>query len=173
MIALTPGAACVVAIAAVACVYDLRERRIPNWLTFGGAAVALVFSAWTGGPSALGWAVAGWFVGCALFFPFFALGGMGAGDVKLVAAFGAWLGPGLAVWTALYAGVAGGVLAIVVAAWRGYLRQALTNVWALLGFWRLAGIQPLPGLTLRTAEGPRLPYALPIAAGAVLVLWLR
>ena len=47
------------------------------------------------------------------------------------------------------------------------------NVWGLLMFWRIAGVQPHPELTLATAAGPRLPYAFPITAGAVAVLWLR
>ena len=40
-------------------------------------------------------------------------------------------------------------------------------------FWRIAGLQPMPGLTLRTAASPRLPYALPISAGTVAALWFR
>ena len=75
--------------------------------------------------------------GLAVFFPFFALGGMGAGDVKLMAAIGAWLGPGMALMTALYGAVAGGILAIGVALSHGYLRTALSNVWRLLTHWRI------------------------------------
>ena len=98
---------------------------------------------------------------------------MGAGDVKLLAALGAWAGPGDAVWMALYAGIAGGVFAVVVALGRGYLREMLSNLWGLLMFWRVVGVQPHPELTLRTGRGPRLPYAFPITAGAVAMLWLR
>jgi prepilin peptidase CpaA len=156
-----------------ACVYDLSTRRIPNALTFGTAFVALVFAVATKGLVGLGMALAGWAVGCVLFLPWFLLGGMGAGDVKLLAGFGAWLGPGAAVWAALYAGVVGGPLALVVAGAHGYLKQSFSNLWCLLMFWRVAGVQPLPTLTLRTAQSPRLPYALPIAVGAGLALWLR
>ena len=52
----------------------------------------------------------------------FALGGLGGGDVKLLGALGAWLGVTNVVWLALYTGVAGGVLALVVALWRGLSR---------------------------------------------------
>jgi prepilin peptidase CpaA len=156
-----------------ACVYDLSTRRIPNLLTFGTAVAAFSFAFATNGLVGLGWALAGWVVGCALFLPWYLLGGMGAGDVKLLAGFGAWLGPGTAVWAALYAGVAGGPLALLVAGAKGYLRQSFSNLWGLLMFWRIAGVQPLPTLTLRTAQSPRLPYALPIAVGAGLALWLR
>ncbi len=98
---------------------------------------------------------------------------MGGGDVKLLAALGAWVGPGTALWIALYAAVAGGVFAIVVTLASGYLATMVRNVWGLLMFWRVAGVQPHPELTLATAAGPRLPYAFPITAGAVAVLWLR
>ena len=152
---------------------DLSTRRIPNLLTFGTAVVALVFAFATQGISGVGWALAGWAVGCALFLPWFLLGGMGAGDVKLLAGLGAWLGPAGALWAALYAGLVGGPLALVVAASSGYVKQSFTNLWGLLMFWRVMGVRPLPELTLRTAQSPRLPYALPIAAGAGLALGLR
>ena len=100
---------------AAACVTDLRDGRIPNVLTFGAIAVAFAVHALLPQGSGLAHVGFGFLVGLAVFFPFFALGGMGAGDVKLMAAIGAWLGPTLALLTALYGAVAGGVLALVVA----------------------------------------------------------
>ena len=170
---MTAAAWAVVATGVAAVGFDLATRRVPNALTFGTAGAALVFAFAMQGWSGLGWALAGWAVGCALFLPWFLLGGMGAGDVKLLAGLGAWLGPMGALWAALLAGVIGGPLALVVAAWSGYLKQSFTNLWGLLTFWRVMGIRPLPDLTLRTARGPRLPYAVPIAVGAGLTLWLR
>src|SRR5688572_2362189 len=90
------------AVGFVACVTDVRSRRIPNVLTFGAAAAALLFHLFVAGTGGLQTAVGGWLVGTVLFLPFFALGGMGAGDVKLLAALGAWLGPRETVWLALY-----------------------------------------------------------------------
>jgi prepilin peptidase CpaA len=156
-----------------ACVTDLRRQRIPNLLTFGSALAALLFHAVTGGASGALSASAGWLVGAAVFFLPFALGGMGAGDVKLVAALGAWLGPGDTLWLTLYAGIAGGVLAIVVAFARGYLRQALANVWLLLAHWRVMGLRPLNEVTLAGSAGPRLAYAVPILAGTLATIWLH
>jgi prepilin peptidase CpaA len=163
----------VLIVGAVACVTDFTSRRIPNWLTFGASLTAFVFGAAGNGLPGLGHSVAGWMVGAALFLPLFLLRGMGAGDVKLMAALGAWTGPATAVWMTLYAAVAGGLLAVAVTLWSGYFSRMLRNVWGLLMFWRIAGIQPHPELTLATASGPRLPYAFPITAGAVAVLWLR
>jgi prepilin peptidase CpaA len=98
---------------------------------------------------------------------------MGAGDVKLLAAIGSWLGPVGALWTALYGAMAGGVLALVVAASRGYARKALSNVGTILMTWRTVGVRPVPSLTLSDAGSVRLPYALPLAVGAALTLWLH
>lgn len=163
----------VLVVSAAACVSDFRTRRIPNVLTFGAAGAALVFGAVTGGLPGLGWVAAGWAVGCLIFLPWFALGGMGAGDVKLLAALGAWMGPGPVVWLALYAALAGGVFAVAVTLARGYLGTMFRNLWLLLMYWRVAGVRPHPELTLASGRGPRLPYAFPITAGAVAVLWFR
>ena len=80
----------VVALVALASITDVRTRRIPNVLTFGATIAALLFHVSTGGTSGLTTSVGGWMLGAALFFPVFALRGMGAGDVKLLAAMG-WL----------------------------------------------------------------------------------
>lgn len=161
------------ALLGLACFSDLRRRRIPNGLTLSAAVAALLFHFLTGGWSAAGWSLLGLGVGTALFFPLFALRGMGAGDVKLLAAVGAWLGPGQVATAALATSVAGGVIAIAVALSHGYLRTALTNLYLLLVHWRVAGVKPLPAVTLDRARGPRLAYALPIAIGTVVTLWLK
>jgi prepilin peptidase CpaA len=165
-----PAAATLV-VALVAAITDLRARRIPNALTFGAAAAALVFALVSAGPWGAALSVGGWMTGAALFFPFFALGGMGAGDVKLLAALGAWLGPVDAVWLAIFASMAGGLLAVVVSLYHGYLRQALVNLWVTLMHWRTAGPEPVAGMTLRDTRGPRLAYAIPIAIGLICTLW--
>jgi len=163
----------VLVIATVGCVLDLRTRRISNVLTFGAALSGVGFHLVDGGWTAAGWAAVGWMTGLVLFLPFFVLRGIGGGDVKLLAALGAWLGPGATVWLAIFSALAGGVLALIVAFATGYTRQAFRNLWGLLTFWRIAGIRPHPGVSLDSTGAPRLPYALPIAAGLVLTLWLR
>jgi len=157
----------------LACVFDVRSRRIPNLLTFGGAALAFAYAVVSRGPGGLLASFEGWAIGLALFLPMFLLGGMGAGDVKLLACLGAWVGPRQSFWMAIYAMVAGGVMAIFVALATGYLRQAISNVWMLMTYWRVVGVKPLPELTLATARGPRLPYAIPIAAGAIAAIWMH
>ena len=163
----------VVLLGGLASGWDIRTRRIPNALTLGFPLIALFIHLSTdgtaGGLSTLG----GWALGLALFLPMFALGGMGAGDVKLLAAFGAWLGPWNVVETAIAAGVIGGVLALGLALARNYMSQALTNMWSLLMFWRAAGLRPHPTLTLDSHQGPRLAYAIPISVGAIVAIWLQ
>ncbi len=160
------------AIAAIAAACDLRWRRIPNLLTFGTALAGLAYHLLLNGVSGLGQSAAGWLVGAAIFIVPFALRGLGGGDVKLLAALGAWVGPYEVLWLALYAGIAGGVMAVAVAVATGYMRKAFGNIWMLLCHWRVAGITALPELTLESSSAPKLAYAVPILVGAVAVIWL-
>lgn len=162
-----------IGVALVAVAWDLATRRIPNVLTFGAAFAALVAHAYIGGWNGAGMAAAGWVAGVTLFFPVFALGGMGAGDVKLLGAVGAWLGPVAAVWVALYSGIAGGLIGLIVAGYSGYLTQTITNVKSLVMYWRIVGLKPAPELTLSTQQGPRLAYAVPVFAGLMVTIWLQ
>jgi prepilin peptidase CpaA len=163
----------VLVVGCVACGFDIATRRIPNALTFGASVAALVFHLAASGVSGFGLSLAGLVVGLLLFFPIFALGGLGAGDVKLLACIGAWMGPMGAVWTAMYGAMAGAVMALGVVLIRGYARQAFANVWLLLSHWRIVGIRPLPELTLEHGKGPRLAYALPITLGALVTICLK
>jgi prepilin peptidase CpaA len=160
-------------VAGIGCAFDLRYRRIPNWLTFGAAAAGFLYQIATAGLSGAGAAAGGWLVGAAMFFAPFALGGMGGGDVKLIAALGAWVGPSHALWLGLYTGAAGGMMALAVSLGRGYLRQAVDNVWLLLMHWRMSGLRPLPELTIHDSRGPKLAYGVSILAGTVVMIWTR
>jgi prepilin peptidase CpaA len=162
-----------VIVATVGCATDLHNRRIPNLLTFGAAILGIAVSGWNGGVHAATLSAAGWMVGLAIFFLPFALGGLGGGDVKLLAALGAWVGPVDVIWVALYTGVAGGVLAFGTALAAGYLRTAVANIRLLVGHWRAAGISAMPDLTLERSTAPKLAYALPILCGTVVMTWLQ
>jgi prepilin peptidase CpaA len=161
----------VLVVGVVACVTDVRSRRIPNILTFGAAACGLLFHLSVAGLPGLATAVGGWATGVALFLPFFLLRGMGAGDVKLLAALGAWLGPMQTIWLALFASMAGGVMALIVASSTGYLRSLFRNIGNMLLFWYVAGPRPVPDQTLDRSASPRLAYAIPIFVGTVITLW--
>jgi prepilin peptidase CpaA len=156
----------------IACAVDLRWRRIPNVLTFSTALAGLFYHYTAGGSDGLISAGLGCLAGLAIFFPLFALGGLGAGDVKLLAAFGAWLGPEQTLVAAMAAAIVGAVGALVVVLVRRRLSPTLKNLQGLVTFWAVAGPRPHPGMTLATADSIRLAYALPITAGALATLWL-
>ena len=99
----------------IACITDVRTRRIPNLLTFGPPLLAARVSwrdRWSPAVCRPRCSAGSWDGAVPAVLP---LGGMGAGDVKLLAALGAWLGPGDTFWLAIYASMAGGVMAVVVA----------------------------------------------------------
>jgi prepilin peptidase CpaA len=111
---------------------DLRVRRVPNPMTFGIAALGLALAAFR--PTGVGVvsALAGLAVGLALMLPAHVIGATGAGDVKLMAAFGTLLGPGRTGMAFLYTAIAGGAIALVVAARRRRVRVTLERTAALL-----------------------------------------
>jgi prepilin peptidase CpaA len=169
----SPADAAALSIALIATASDLRHRRIPNTLTLIGAVAGLIYSAATGAGSGATTSLQGWALGLLIWLPIYALGGMGAGDVKLLACVGAWLGPGAVVRVAIYASIAGGALALAVALRHRYLRTAYQNVWVLLATWRVQGFTPIDQVTLESSRGPRLAYAVAIFAGTAAAVYLR
>lgn len=160
----------------VALGHDLATRRIPNWLIASAllAAVGLnvlaagmpdVFpGAWAG----FGKSLLGAVTGLVIMLPLYMLHAMGAGDVKLMAAVGAFLGPVQTLGAALLVFLAGGVLSLAAALWSGAFRRVADNL-------RLLALSTLPGragATRGIQTTGRLPYALAIAAGTLLQLWL-
>ena len=159
--------------AVVGCLHDLRNRRIPNYLTFGSAALALVYALATAGWSGLGVGIGGWILGVALFSPFFLLRGMGGGDVKLLAAIGAWVGPASLLSLTFYTAISGGLMAVIVVLWRRKLTATFNNLWLLLCHFRVTGFKPMTAVSLDNHNTVRLPYGLPIAAGTIVTIWLH
>lgn len=118
-----------------AVVEDLRRRRVPNWLSAAGLAAALALQAASGGVRGLAVAAIGAAAGFAVLLPFHLLGGMGGGDVKLMAAFGALLGPAGILLAALLATMLGGVWAAVAWLWRPQTAQIPFAPAIVLGAW--------------------------------------
>lgn len=121
-----------VVVLAIAVNYDLRFRRIPNWLTFPAMVAGLAFNTYVGGIPGLLFSLGGLLVGFGVFIAFYMFGGMGAGDVKLMAAIGSLLGPKDVAFAALYTAIAGGVYAILLMVARKSNRKALARC-ALMG----------------------------------------
>jgi prepilin peptidase CpaA len=114
---------------------DLRRRQIANWITLAGLAAGLAWHTATGGLTGLAQSAGGAVVGFLVFLIFYVAGGMGAGDVKLMAAFGALLGPSGILLAALLAAPAGGVMAAVALAWKRRSRAIPYAPAITLGAW--------------------------------------
>ncbi|MCO5398533.1 A24 family peptidase [Ralstonia soli] len=162
------------AVALAAAAIDAQQRRIPNWLTFGAWLVALPLQmAMHGvGEGLLVWGC-GWLTGLAIFLPFYLLRGMAAGDVKLMAAVGAWLGASMALEIALATFVIGGLWALAITLRQKRMAQLGRNLQSILrtsGEVSREGGASKPGADASWSVGS-LPYGVAIAAGTIAVLF--
>ncbi len=142
-------AALALALGAAACFTDLRTREIPNWLTLSGILAGLLWAAVSGGWRGFGLALAGASVGLLSFLLLFVMGGMGGGDVKLMAAFGALVGPAALLKSILWIALLGGVGAALLVYWRHWRRRRA-----------------------QARQSDFIPYAPAITAGVWLTLWV-
>jgi prepilin peptidase CpaA len=166
LLAVTSGA--LVALVLGAAWWDLHSRRIPSVLSLSGVVVALALRT-AGGTEAIVAGALGLAIAFIFAVPLFAAGGLGGGDVKLLGAVGAFLGPGPLVTALLVTAIVGGVMALVLAWRRGLLADSLAHAGRLA-----ARLVPMgnrgPIRTLATPGALAIPYAVPIAIGA-LVGW--
>ncbi len=116
----------------IAVVSDLRRHRIPNLLVLLGLALGLTSQAYASGVEGLGNAALAMLIGFTVFLPMYALGGMAAGDVKLMAMVGCFFTPHDALWTALFSLTAGGLCGFLIILFRGQLLQTLTRYGLIL-----------------------------------------
>lgn len=167
--------AVVVALGGLAAWFDVLERRVPNSVTVPALAAGLLIGAF-GGWAALGWALGGAAFGFFFALPFFLVGGLGAGDLKLLTAFGALLGPGRLVTAIVVMGLVGGGMALVAMVRRRAVMRTFRNLWLLaLTFSRKTftgwkGEASETWLTLESEGAVTVPYAVAISSGA-LVAW--
>jgi prepilin peptidase CpaA len=139
---------------------DLRSRRVPNAVTLGVAAIGLTLAAVRVTNVGLGGAAAGFAVGMLLMLPGHLIGATGAGDVKLLAAFGTLLGPARTGTAFVYTALAGGVLALAIAIRRRRARTTLTRALTVMDPSVVAAIE-------RPSEDNRFAYAPAVAIGAL------
>ena len=169
ILALAPHIALALVVAMAACI-DWRRRRIPNWLTLTLAVAGLLVA----GPRAdmTFWQSAGGLaVGFFVPFVLFSLGMLGAGDAKLLAAIGAWMGPSGTIWVLLFAAIAGGVMSVALASRDRRLGVLFRNT-GLIGLNLLTTRQTgfaSAGEVARceALKKATLPYAVAILAGLV------
>ena len=155
----------------VAAVCDYRTQRIPNWLVLSGALYGVIYNTVlppTPHDNIL-FPLAGLALGLLLFLPLYLVRAMGAGDVKLLAMIGAFLGPGDTFYAALATMIVGGVLAILFVLARGTALRMFHNLVSLfqLGFLSVAGGSK-PDLQIEAdMSAGKLPYGVPIAIGTI------
>jgi len=153
----------------VAAVIDGFELKVPNWVTFpfilGGWTYSTLAFGWEG----LGWSILGTVIGLALLLPLYSIGGMGAGDVKLLAGVGAWIYGTHTAYAFAASAIVGALLAVgmvlVRRAWTRHYAQflvILNEILVIRNPEQLASIaaQRKPTMLL-------LPYGIPIAIGTI------
>jgi prepilin peptidase CpaA len=174
--ALLSGALLAAFLAAAAAV-DLRTLRVPNRLTVLATLCGLMVSVlvWRPWYLALGWSIAGIATGLAVMLPMYALRALGAGDVKLMAAVGAFLGPADVLLATVLVLIAGGAIAVAVALRRRAFERLLRNSagvgWGVVSA-VLGGMRPQMHVAPGVSAG-KMPYAVAIAAGTLTLLGLR
>lgn len=152
---------------AIAVIEDLRRRKIPNLVTFPAMVAAIVLHCLSTGVHGFFFGTGGLALGMGLFLIPYAMGGMGAGDVKLMGVAGAVFGPqGLIVASVLVV-LAGGIYGfIIVALHPGYMAALLQRMWTAIKTVALT-FQYAPLAPDHNHKLPVLKFAIPIALGAI------
>lgn len=151
---------------------DFRRHRVPNWLNGSILLAGLVFQMSLAGWSGLATGMAGAGVGFALLFVFWMMRAMGAGDVKFMAAIGAWLGPAMTFQAVLAGGLIGGVLAAAMILHQRNWLQTYMNLGVVMR--KVGSVKTAFGEYGSVRElsrgGSKMPYAIPLTIGTLFVL---
>ena len=161
------------AVLGVATFTDLRSRRIPNWLVLPFLLVGLALSTWMHGWQGLGQSLGGALLGLVIYGVLFWMGGMGAGDVKLCAAIGAWVGPQQLILALVLTGMVGGVMVFCWAVFGGFLKELFTGASSLAFGWKEKGGVRDPEMVLANPLRRKMPYAPAIAIGTLISFFGR
>lgn len=152
-----------------AAVIDGRQLRVPNWLTFHFVVGGLIYAGYAGGHEMFLWSLAGAATGLVCLLPLYAIGGMGAGDVKLMAGMGAWMGPWLTFGAFITSAIVGGMfgLAMIVASgdWIHHWAMMHTIGHEILSIRNPSQLSERAGN--RKKDMMLLPYGIPIAVGSI------
>lgn len=147
---------------------DGWKLKVPNWLTFPLAFAGLVYSSWAGGWNGLAWSLAGLASGMLLVLVY-ACGWVGAGDVKLLAAAGTWVGASITFQILVFSIVFGGVIALAMMICSGRIGEHFRLMKQIFSE-AIILRDPVKLSEIAASRKPRmmlLPYAIPIALGAI------
>lgn len=155
----------------IAAVSDIRFHKIPNWLTYSTVVLAIVYSTAMKGSEGFLFSVVGVVVGIAVLIPFYLMGGMGAGDVKLMGAVGGLLGPKGVFRAFLFTAIMGAIWALALLTFHGRLKETTQRFKTILRTFILTRqfiYTPSP----EGEKRPGLCYGLVIASGTFIsVVW--
>ncbi|MBS1112479.1 MAG: flp pilus assembly protein protease [Nitrospirae bacterium] len=156
----------------IAAISDIRFQKIPNWLTFPTMIGAIIYNTSSMGVSGFLFSSGGIFVGIAVMSLPYLMGGMGAGDAKLMGAVGGLLGPKGIFIAFLLTALIGGIYAMIVLTLYGSLRETLRRYWLLLKTFFLARklIYIPPS---EHEKKPRLRYGVAIALGTIIAMVIK
>jgi prepilin peptidase CpaA len=149
-----------------AALYDVRFRRIPNWLTYPGIIIGIICHTAMKGMEGLAFSLEGLGVGFGIMVIIYLMGGTGAGDVKLMAAIGGFLGPKGTFVAFLFTSIVGGIYAIMLLFLSGYLKETINRHWSIFKTFILTKkfIYLPPS---ENEKKPKLCYAIAIALGTL------
>lgn len=161
-----------VLLVAAAAAFDLRQRRVPNWLTAAGLLSGIGMNIFLFETDGLWISLEGTGLALLIYVPLFALRAMGAGDAKLMAAVGAITGPANWIGVMILTSLFGGIVAVALVLGKGRVRHTLQNLKLILTSWRFHHLpyHLSPELDVGSDQSLRLPHALSILLGTITFL---
>jgi prepilin peptidase CpaA len=153
----------------VAAVIDGWKLKVPNWITYPMIVTGWIYSSIVGGWEGLGWSLLATFVGLALLYVIYMVGGMGAGDVKLLAGIGAWVGTHHTWNIFATTAIVGGIMAVLMVAYSGAWRKHYAQFRMLIGeFVEVRDSEELfQRAAARKSKMYLLPYGIPMTIAAL------
>jgi prepilin peptidase CpaA len=147
---------------------DLRERRIPNWLTAPSLLIGLAVHTWLGGWRGALVSLEGAGLALVILLPLVLVRGLGAGDWKLMGAVGAFLGPWMMLFVLVTSFFVTGLVSIVRMVMTGKVQSTLRNMMVLVQGFIAFGMKPNPEISLDTPGLIKLPFGATVAVGTLI-----
>jgi prepilin peptidase CpaA len=149
---------------------DGKQLRVPNWMTFPMVFSGLIYNYYDNGMDGLTFAFLGMVTGLMTLLPLYAVGGMGAGDVKLMAGIGAWLGALITLYAFIATVIVGAIMAVIMVLWSQSWDKHYAQFFLIMNEWLIIK-NPMKLAAIAKERKPRmklLPYGIPICIGSLI-----